>query len=94
MHVPERLIFNALTTFRGFFMKSKQLRKSKTDKLIFGVCGGIGEHFNIDADIVRFLWVFVLPIGLFAYLIADAIIPDAKYNGSANFGRPKNALRP
>ncbi|MEA4912296.1 MAG: PspC domain-containing protein, partial [Oscillospiraceae bacterium] len=31
----------------------KKLYLSKTDKKLFGVCGGIAEYFNIDSTIVR-----------------------------------------
>lgn len=31
----------------------KKLYKSKTDKKICGVCGGLGEYFNVDSTIIR-----------------------------------------
>lgn len=47
----------------------KELRRSTTDRVFAGVCGGLGEYFGIDSNIVRVLWVlFALggkrPIGL------------------------------
>ena len=36
---------------------NKKLYRSKNDKKISGVCGGIAEYFGIDATIVRLLWV-------------------------------------
>ena len=43
--------------------EGKKLRKSKTEKKICGVCGGIAEYFNIDPTIVRLIWVLLF----FAY---------------------------
>lgn len=57
----------------------KRLYKSKTNKTIAGVCGGIGEYFGIDPTIIRLIWVaFCLAggSGILAYVIACFIIPD------------------
>lgn len=57
----------------------KKLYKSSSDKVLAGVCGGIGEYFAIDAVIVRLLWVvFTLMggAGLIAYIIAAVIMPE------------------
>lgn len=59
------------------------LRRSTTDKQIAGVCGGMAEYFQVDATMVRLLWVvlsiFVGAIvgGIIAYLLAWLIIPRA-----------------
>ena len=39
-------------------MSGKKLYKSDTNRMICGVCGGVGEYFNIDPTIVRLLFVF------------------------------------
>ena len=44
-----------------------------------GVCGGIGEYFNIDPTIIRIAWLFfalAYGSGLVAYLIVGLIMPD------------------
>lgn len=58
----------------------KKLYLSETDKKIAGVCGGIGEYFDIDSTLVRLGFVFLLlPTafigGIIAYFLAAAIIP-------------------
>jgi len=55
----------------------KKLYKSSSDKVICGVCGGIGEYFNIDPTIIRLLMVILgcTTTGFFIYLIAAIIIP-------------------
>lgn len=57
---------------------SKKLYLSATDKKIFGVCGGLGEYFDIDSTIVRLIWVIIAlsGVGILAYLIAGLIIPN------------------
>ena len=63
-------------------MEGKKLYKSNTDKKIAGVCGGIAEHFNIDATLVRLGWVVFSLLGgsgLLAYIIAAIIMPERPY---------------
>ena len=38
----------------------KRLYRSKKNRIIAGVCGGIAEYFNIDPTIVRLLWLLVV----------------------------------
>ena len=57
----------------------KKLYKSTTNKMLAGVCGGIGEYFNIDPTLVRLGFValsFLAGGGLMVYIIASIIIPD------------------
>ena len=57
----------------------KELRKSKANKKIAGVCGGIGEYFNVDPTIIRLGFValtFMFGGGLFAYVLASIIMPE------------------
>lgn len=57
----------------------KKLKRSSSDRLIAGVCGGFGEYFNIDPVIVRIIWalmVFWGGMGFLAYLICALIIPE------------------
>ena len=53
----------------------KRLHRSSTNKVIAGVCGGIGEYFNIDPVIVRILAIVIPGFGWVAYLICAIIIP-------------------
>lgn len=56
----------------------KRLYKSDTNAVIAGVCGGIGEFFNIDPTLIRLVWViFCLAggSGIVAYILAMFIIP-------------------
>lgn len=58
----------------------RRLFRSDTNKMVAGVCGGIGEYFNIDPTLIRLAWVILsIPTALFggliAYIIAAIIIP-------------------
>lgn len=58
----------------------KRLVRSKTNRSICGVCGGIGEYLNVDPTLIRVVWVIGAFIsvgtGALAYLIAALIIPE------------------
>jgi phage shock protein C len=59
----------------------KQLHLSKKNKKIFGVCGGIGETYDIDPTLIRLIVVFlcfataILPVVL-TYVVAWLIMPS------------------
>ncbi len=58
----------------------KKLYRSRTDKKIAGVCGGLAEYFGIDATIVRVIAVVLLIPGglpgLLPYLILWVVVPE------------------
>lgn len=57
----------------------KRLYRSKTNRIIAGVCGGIADYTNIDPTVIRLLWLLVSLIwgaGIIAYIIALIIIPE------------------
>jgi phage shock protein C len=57
----------------------KELRKSASNRKICGVCGGVGEYFDVDPTIIRLAWIvftFMGGSGLIAYIIAAIIMPD------------------
>jgi len=58
---------------------AEKLYRSTEDKKVAGVCGGLGEYFDIDPTIVRLLWLvffFALGTGLLAYIVAWIIVPQ------------------
>ncbi len=59
----------------------KRLYRSREEKIIEGVCGGIGEYFDIDPVIIRIAWIaltFVAGAGVLAYIIAWIVVPYPK----------------
>jgi phage shock protein C len=62
-------------------MEDKQLRRSKTDKMIAGICGGLGKYFGLDPTILRLVFVLLMIFagtGLLTYLIMWLVIPYEK----------------
>ena len=57
-------------------MGTKKLYRSRSNRVISGVCGGIGEYFNIDPIIVRILAIIIPGIGIVTYIICAILIPS------------------
>lgn len=62
-------------------MTNKKLYRSRSDKMICGVCGGLAEYFNVDVTLVRLAFALFgcTGSGIVAYLIAAVIMPDQPY---------------
>lgn len=57
----------------------KRLYKSKKEKMIDGVCGGIAEYLNADPSIIRLVWVLLTlagGCGIILYIICAIVLPD------------------
>ncbi|MBW4829139.1 MAG: PspC domain-containing protein [Clostridiaceae bacterium] len=59
---------------------SKKFYRSSNDKIIAGVCGGLGEYFNIDPSIIRIFWLLFSisgsGSGIIAYIVCAIVIPE------------------
>ncbi|MDR0853718.1 MAG: PspC domain-containing protein [Clostridiales Family XIII bacterium] len=58
--------------------EKKRLFLSDTNKVFAGVCGGIGEYFDIDPTVIRVIWVILalaFGSGILAYIIAWIVMP-------------------
>ena len=68
----------------------KRLYRSRKNRVIAGVCGGLGEYFNIDATIVRLVFVvsvFAWGASLFVYLVMLVVMPlEGKDEAQPNIG--------
>lgn len=56
----------------------KKLFKSRTDKKLCGVCGGIAEYFEVDSTLVRLaliVFTFLGGSGILAYIAAAIVMP-------------------
>jgi len=61
-------------------METKRLYRSNTNKVFAGICGGLGEYYNVDPALLRLFWMLVVIFsgvvpGLVAYFLAIFIIP-------------------
>ncbi|PTX59091.1 phage shock protein C (PspC) family protein [Melghirimyces profundicolus] len=60
-----------------------RLRRSRTDRKIFGICGGLAKWWNVDSTLVRVVFVLLLiftgffPFGLL-YLIMVLVVPKER----------------
>lgn len=57
-----------------------KLNRSKTDKILLGVCGGLGEYFEIDSVLVRLVFILFSLVGgggILLYLLLAVIIPKS-----------------
>ena len=56
----------------------KRLYRSRSDRMVWGVCGGLAKYFEIDPVIVRIVFVlliFLSGVGLLAYIILAIVVP-------------------
>ncbi len=61
---------------------TKRLYRSRTDRQLAGVCGGLAEYFGVDPTIVRVLFVALALLGgpgLILYIILALIMPEAPF---------------
>ena len=59
----------------------KRLYKSSSNRVLAGVCGGLGEYSDIDPVLIRLIWVIGTIFtggfpGIIAYIIAAIIVPE------------------
>lgn len=58
----------------------RKLMRSTSNRMICGVCGGIGEYLNIDPTLVRLIWAVCslasVGMGVILYIAAACFIPE------------------
>ena len=60
-------------------MEPKRLYRSRTDRMVSGVCGGLAQYFSIDVTLVRLVFLLLLVFGgsgFLLYLILWIVVPD------------------
>lgn len=73
-----------------------RLYKSRKDKMILGVCGGLSRYFEVDVSILRILWAataLFYGTGVLLYLVAAFVLPyeEELYPSSSNGGETDEA---
>lgn len=61
-------------------MADKILRRSKQDRMLAGVCGGIAEYLGWDPTLVRVAWIILTLLGgsgILLYLILWVVMPES-----------------
>ena len=70
----------------------KRLYRSRSDRMIWGVCGGLAKYFGIDPTIVRVFFVLLIfanGLGILAYIILAVVVPLE----SSQVTTPKETVR-
>ncbi|WP_076489280.1 PspC domain-containing protein [Alkalispirochaeta americana] len=60
--------------------EGKKLYRSRRDRKLLGVCGGIAEYFGIDSTLVRLILIFLILLsgsGFLAYFVAALIMKES-----------------
>ena len=64
----------------------KRLYRSKKERILGGVCAGLGEHLDADPTVIRLIWVVVTVLsfgtGIIVYILAWIIIPEEPTAGA------------
>jgi phage shock protein C len=64
----------------GAMEDPRKLYRSETQRMLAGVCGGLAEYFNIDATVMRVLFLILAVfggLGIVLYLVMWIVVPDA-----------------
>ena len=67
-------------------MSNQKLYRSSADRMIAGICGGLGKYFSVDPVIVRLVFLLLLFLGgsgFLLYLILWIIVPEQRQAGAA-----------
>jgi phage shock protein C len=60
----------------------KKLYRSRKDRMLAGICGGLGEMFSIDPTLIRLIFaliaLFTLGTAVVVYILGWIIIPEAQ----------------
>jgi phage shock protein PspC (stress-responsive transcriptional regulator) len=82
---PLSLIGGGLLLLFVYWRETSQgapaLKRSAEDKMLLGVCGGLGRYFKLDANIVRFIFALVIllsrGVGLLVYILIGLLAPSS-----------------
>jgi len=83
MFKPDVLNFSLKINIKRSFIMEKKLYKSSTDKMLAGVCGGLGEYFEIDSTLVRIGYAILCLFaggGILLYIICAIVMPRKPIN--------------
>ena len=89
--IPEATIDSAATATR------RRLTRSRTDRKLAGVCGGLAEYFDVDSTPVRLVWTVLtifpgaIVCGVIAYVVAWLVMPAAAVTLEATAAPPPPA---
>jgi phage shock protein C len=72
--------FPLLLLVKKQYFSMKRLYRSKNDRMLGGVCAGLGEHLDIDPTVIRLVWAVItilsIGTGVVVYILAWILIPE------------------
>jgi phage shock protein C len=73
--------------------QAKRLYRSRDERMIAGVCGGLGEYLNTDPTVIRILFFVIILIsfgaGLVLYLAMWLIVPEEPFSTAGQYPAPE-----
>lgn len=76
------------------FNQRKRLYRSRKQRSIAGVCGGIAEYLDVDPSLVRIAWVILSMMGgpaVLLYIVMAAVVPEEPEFIQATAEKPKRS---
>ncbi|MEM0027451.1 MAG: PspC domain-containing protein [Ignisphaera sp.] len=76
---------------------SRRFCRSRKDRVLCGICGGLGKYFNVDSNIVRLITIVIslfAPILILGYVIVCLIIPEEDEKGECKTYAPSFTTEP
>ena len=79
LHIPQFLWYSWGNTSMEQ-PEQRKLYRSNTNKVFAGICGGLGEYFDVDPTVIRLFWLLMVIFsgvfpGLIAYILAMLLVP-------------------
>ncbi len=77
-------------------IQTQSFLRSKTERMVGGVCGGLAEYWQVDVGLIRVIWVLTslfisLPAGGILYLVLLVLVPEARTGDAPNFEESQHA---
>lgn len=68
----------------------KRLYRSRNDRMISGLCAGLGKYIGLDPTVVRLIFaitaIFLFPMPIIIYLVMMLVVPEEPLNGTGTGG--------
>ncbi|GEO57534.1 PspC domain-containing protein [Companilactobacillus bobalius] len=75
----------------------ERITRSSTDRMLAGVCGGLGAYFGIDSTWIRLVFIFLLPLTYFlpalVYVILAFSLPEKRNIQETDFNKRKRGTK-
>ena len=60
---------------------TRKLYRSRKNKMLAGVCGGLGDYFGLDVTLIRIIWVLLTVVslgvgGILVYILLALVVPE------------------